>query len=95
MSHPQPKHLVFAMECVIWRMSDFHGSGFYLPGRSNWLTLSLSSYPQITPSSYKNSSIGQKRTVGDSFCQTDERLFFEILTQTVEIIGHDYLLSQK
>lgn len=34
-------------------------------------------------------------TVGDSFYQTDERLFFEILTQTAEIIGHDYLLSQK
>ena len=34
-------------------------------------------------------------TFGDNFYQTDERLLFEMLTQTAEIIGHDYLLRQK
>lgn len=39
--------------------------------------------------------MGQKMTAGDSFYQTDERLLFERLAPTAEIIGHGYLLRQK
>ena len=42
-----------------------------------------------------NPSMGQKMTAGDSFYQTDERLLFEMLTPTAEIVGHGYLLRQK
>lgn len=59
------------------------------------LTLSLSGYPEITLSSNMNPSMGQKMTVGDNFYQTDERLLFEKLTKTAELIGHSCLLRQK
>lgn len=42
-----------------------------------------------------NPSMGQKMTVGDNFYQTDERLLFEKLTKTAELIGHSCLLRQK
>lgn len=87
------KTLSFCHGMCLWEGVWFSRLWALPTGGKNLLTLTLSHYPQITPSSNMNPSMGHKTTVGDSVCPADGRLLFEKFMRTVEIIGPRCLLG--